>query len=330
MISDTRDSESPFGILDFLAWNHPWNQNHYTPEKIERAASLMQEAGVGFVRVDFLWDDIERVPGRFDFSKYDDLVDRLMKHNIKILALLLYSPTWEGQPWNRAPDPRLYSRYARQVVRRYKDRIRHWEIWNEPDHAMYWEPQDGMLAYSELLKTVYPVLKDEDLSCIVHLAGTSKGLPACLKQVYQQGAQEMFDIVNIHPYTNPLMLNAIDGMRILYDNVRAIMREAGDENKPIWFTEVGCPGIDHSKDIAPWWFGKNPSEAEQAAWVKRIYEDVIPWGVEKIFWAFFRDVQEHWKSGVDYFGLIRNDFSKKPAFNAFQQLTAASKANVVL
>ena len=42
-------------------------------------------------------------------------------------------------------------------------------------------------------------------------------------------------------------------------------------------------------------------------------------GLEKIFWAFWRDT-DHFKSGVDYFGLIRRDFSRKPAFEAYKKI----------
>ena len=97
--------------------------------------------------MDFLWSDIEPRPGTFDFKKYDFIVDLVSRHNIKILGLLLYSPAWSEAPWNHAPDPLLYAQYARAVsVARYRDRIKHWEIWNEPDHATYWQPQDRFVC----------------------------------------------------------------------------------------------------------------------------------------------------------------------------------------
>ncbi|MFH0827947.1 MAG: hypothetical protein V1919_02135, partial [Candidatus Omnitrophota bacterium] len=69
-----------------------------------------------------------------------------------------------------------------------------------------------------------------------------------------------------------------------------------------------------------WWMGKNPSEKLQAIWAKTVYTNLLKEkSVEKIFWAFFRDTNEHWKNGTDYFGLIRNDFSKKPAFEAYKE-----------
>ena len=42
-------------------------------------------------------------------------------------------------------------------------------------------------------------------------------------------------------------------------------------------------------------------------------------GVEKIFWAFFRDTDHHFQCGTDYFGLVRLDFTPKPAYRAYRK-----------
>jgi hypothetical protein len=66
--------------------------------------------------------------------------------------------------------------------------------------------------------------------------------------------------------------------------------------------------------------GENPNEEEQAEWVKRVFTELTrDETIERIFWAFFRDCKDHWNNGVDYFGLLRWDFSKKPAFFSFQK-----------
>jgi hypothetical protein len=319
-MSDSRISRSPFGIHDFLSWSHPWNSNHYTPARIDQALGLIKEAGAEWVRTDFLWADIEPVRGSFTFDKYDRIVDLILKHGLKILAIVAYSPLWNDGNWNQAPDPVLYTEFATTLARRYKDRIRCWEIWNEPDHQMFWQPQDNMQAYTQLLKTVYPAMKQEDSSCQVHLGGLSRSLPACLDYIYFYGGKDYFDVADLHPYINPLLPNAVTGLRELYEMLYQTMKSQKDENKPIWFTEVGCPGIPEGADIEGWWMGKNPTEAEQAAWVEQVYGEPLTWpGVENVFWCFFRDTQNHFTTGVDYFGLLRPDFSKKPGFHAFRR-----------
>jgi hypothetical protein len=315
---DFRDSDSPFGVLEFFSWDHARFGPHYRPGDAEQAAHLMQEAGVGFARFDFLWEDIEPEEGRFVFDKYDRLVDLLLEKGIKIQALLAYNAGWAGA-WNQAPDPIRYGRYARAVVDHFKDRVRHYQIWHEPDSPMFWQPQDQMQTYVRVLKHVYPILKSVDPTCVIHLGGMSRSLPVCLKHIYERGAKDYFDVVNIHPFANPLTPDALGALRDLHHIVRGVLEQYGDGAKPIWFTEIGCPGMKDPLAAPNWWLGKNPTESIQAGWIGTIYSELLHWkGVEKVFWCFFRDTVNHFKSGSDFDGLVTHDFQRKPSFFAYR------------
>ena len=103
--------------------------------------------------------------------------------------------------------------------------------------------------------------------------------------------------------------------------MRDLMQKHDDSEKRIWFTEIGSPGVKTPSRRIGWWFGEAPDEKKQASWVKDIYTNCLNWpGVDKVFWAFFRDTDQHFKSAVDYFGLVRNDFSKKPAFYTYERI----------
>ena len=324
---DTRDSESPFGVLEFLAWSHEWNGYHYRDtQQLTQAADLMKEAGVGFVRMDFLRSDIESGQGGYTFDKYDRIVRILEEKNIKILGLLGYNASREDQKWNAAPDEAGYVQYAKAVVEHFRGSVKYWEIWNEPDSADYWQPQDGLKRYAQLLKRVYPELKKTDPTCKIVLGGLSQYWSIHLRYLYKADAGGSFDIVNIHPFVDPLLA---DPILVLEGNCRAVqkvMRDNGDISKPIWLTEIGCPGTSKA-GVKNWWAGRNPSEDEQAQWVQKIYAHRGRYpGVQKIFWAFFRDTRGHFDSGVDYFGLVRADFSKKPAFDSYQRATQNAQA----
>ena len=309
-------SSSPFGVLDFLAWDHDWNRHHYPIEAVKRAAGLMQEAGVGFVRMDFLWSDLEPREGQFDFSKYDALVDILCGHGLGILGLLHYNPAWRQGPWNAAPDPAAFERYARAVAKHFKGAVAHWEIWNEPDHPIYWHPQDSLEAYARLLKRIYPVLKEADPQCQVLIGGLTNTVSNNLERLYEQAGAESFDIVNIHPFVSPLADRPVEELRRMVDHTRGVMQRYGDGAKPIWVTEIGCPG---SAENQTWWLGKSLDENRQAEWVASVYAEALQWkNVEKIFWAFFRDTQDHFKDAVDHFGLVRHDFTPKAAYAAYR------------
>lgn len=323
--ADDRDSPSRFGALEFLHWDHDWNGHHYGGDKAERAVELMAEAGVGWVRMDFLWDDVEPRRGEESYAKYDRLVSLLDAKGIRILGLLDYNASWAGENWNSAPDPELFTAYVRRVVRRYKDKVKYWEIWNEPDQDIYWVPQDGMKAYTALLKRVYPAVKEEDPTARVVLGGLSGGAVLPLKRVYAEGGGPYFDVANIHPFVDPLKPDAAAQARGIVRGVRKLMAANGDAAKPLWITEIGCPGAEPPTRTLPWWLGPNPDEAQQAEWVRALYAASRQWEVDKVFWAFFRDTPDHFLTGTDFFGLVREDFSKKPAFDAYREAARAER-----
>jgi len=319
----SENQNNPFGVLEFLQWNHSWNSYKYPSQKeLEKSVKLMKEAGVGWVRVDFLWEDIEPQQGNFDFAKYDNMVKLLSENNLQILGLLNYTASWAASDgkWNSPPkENQLFVNYATKVIERYKDKVKYWELWNEPDSATYWTRHDGLQSYCQLLREVYLAAKKVDPGCKI-LNGGFANPRVSTNQIYENGAKNYFDILNVHLFENPLNPSAIKVVASFPKLIHKAMERHGDGAKKIWITEIGCPGVKRGVQTKKWWMDKNPSERQQAEWVKKIYTTLLKdENVEKIFWAFFRDCHEHWETGVDYFGLIRWDFSKKPSFKAYEK-----------
>lgn len=313
--------QNPFGVLEFLHWNHPWNNYKYPDEETQkRAVALMKEVGIGWVRMDFLWEDIEPESGRFEFNKYDEIVNLLTQNNINILGLLNYSTDWAAEKWNYPPDDnKLFINYAVKIIGRYKDRIKYWEVWNEPDSYTYWAKQDGLKSYCALLKDVYVAAKEVDPECKILNGGLANGL-ASVNHLYDNGAKDYFDILNIHIFESPLNRGAIKRVAAYPKLAYKVMLRNGDSHKKIWITEIGCPGVKSGQKVNNWWLGKNPSERQQAKWLEDVFKELLRnKTVEKVFWAFFRDCKSHWDNGIDYFGLVRWNFSKKPAFFIYQE-----------
>jgi hypothetical protein len=322
---DPRDSASPFGVLTFLDWDHDWNDHMYnTPLKMDHAVRLIQESGAGFVRQAISWDEVEAEQGKFDFSKYDAILDNLEGHNLRVLGILCYTAEWTGQHWNTPPDTRLFSNYVRKTVERYKGRIKYWELWNEPDQKTYWADQDSMKTYTALLKTVYSLIKEIDPTAVVVLGSVNTPFP--LRDIYREGGKGFFDVVNIHPFVSPIKPEPLVKLKAIYTGTRKVMAEFQDENRDIWITEIGCPGIANGNTSVGWWEGKSPNDQEQATWVTQIYGEALQWpGVKKIFWAFFQE-SKHFGNDIDTFGLIKRDFDTKPAYEAYQRAAKSWEA----
>jgi hypothetical protein len=254
-------------------------------------------------------------------------VNYLLENNIRVLAILTYNAPWTGREWNDPPEPAQFVPYAQATVRHFKDRIKYWEICNEPDEKLYWTKQDGMQAYTRLLKSVYPAIKKEDPTSLVLMGAPSSYLSASLNQIYRNGGKEYFDIVNVHPFPDPKRAGAMEELEGIHKAVRKVMEKYQDGEKDIWWTEIGTPGLKHPDNTNGWWNGIGTTEKQQADWVEKIYAEPLKWkGVKKIFWAFFRDTH-FFNSGVDYFGLIARDFEKKPAYTSYQTAVKNYKAD---
>ena len=285
--------QCPFGVLEFLHWNHSWNNYKYPGKKdIEEAILLMRKAGIAWVRMDFLWDEIEPQPGKFEFGKYDEIVDLLSRNNMNILGILGYSAQWakSSEQWNSPPkENALFVKYALQLIGRYKNKIKYWEVWNEPDSHIYWADQDGLKGYCSLLKDVYIAAKKQDPECKILNGGLCAGL-ASVNKLYENGAKDYFDILNIHIFESPLYEDSIKRVIAYPKLVYKTMSRNGDGHKKIWITEIGCPGVSPEVKTANSWMGDNPDEYQQAQWVKEVYNELLnnP-NVGKVFWAFFRD-----------------------------------------
>lgn len=312
--------DNPFGVLAFLPWNDYWNNYMYpNAREVDRAVELIKELGVSTVRIDFSWKDIERTRGVYELERLDHIVSACQKHGLSVLGVIGYSPQWTGRQWNQPPsDNESLLKFVNFIVSRYKS-VNYWEFWNEPDSPTYWQPQDEMHAYTNLLKAVYPVIKAANPDSRVVLGGlTSEGFYP-LKNILREGGGNYFDVVNFHPFANPSKEDSLQEVGYKIKHIREELDKNGLK-KPIWLTEIGCPGV-RNVDGCSWWMGSCQDQRQQAQFLERAYTFLLnQQGVEKIFWAFFQDTDNHFHDGVDYFGLLRADYSKKPAYFQYQEV----------
>jgi beta-galactosidase len=116
-----------------------------TKESVQRHFRLMQENGLTLARIFIIWDDVERTPGNWDFTKYDWIYDAAAQSGIKIVATLCAEdpPGWvKRTPFyhNRAnlndPEIRRHAAtYIEKVVNRYRGHTAQgvWLLMNEPE-----------------------------------------------------------------------------------------------------------------------------------------------------------------------------------------------------
>lgn len=330
------DESSRFGVVDHLTWAFL-----YSPEQIDRALEMMVNAGIGWVRLNWSWKDFQPEEGGFRFTQFDTVATLAAEHNVKLLPILTAVPAWAStapaaliaERGNLSPVDRYRPRdieewlnYVRIVVERYdgdgmddapgSPRVTHWEVWNEPNLALFWPPQPDAEEYVTLLARTHAEIMAADPSATVVLGGLSGSGVDYLQQVYDAGGAPYFDVVSVHIYVHPA-LGSIDGVQNALAATREVMNSNGDDDKPIWLTEIGWSDAPNA------WGQPTASQSEIAAFLTEVYS--APLEAEKIFWYNFRNIADGSLDVEHNFGLVHHNFGPKPSYEAYAAIASACR-----
>lgn len=137
-----------------------------------------------------LWSDVEATKGFYDWTALADLEGDLAnaaRNGIQVILIVRGTPDWAqaipGVPCGPIEESEFgsFANFVKELVSRYSQppySVKHWEIWNEPDidHTLLPEPElnpygcwgdkndeyYGGGYYAEMLKNVYPAVKEAD------------------------------------------------------------------------------------------------------------------------------------------------------------------------
>jgi len=325
---------NPYGANFFLAREvEHWKQ--------EQTLEMAQEAGIGWIKQQFSWEEIEPEKGQFDWVKYDRIVNLAAQYGMQIIARLDRPPEWarQGNPIPASPPDDLedYGDFVYEFVRRYQGRINHVQIWNEPNLSAEWGFQRvDAVAYTQLLKVAYRRAKDANPDVVVlsgplaitledaSMRGNHNDL-IFLEQMYEAGAGDHFDILSVNafgldlPPEDPPAPDALNFRRV--ELHREIMERFGDEDKLIWINEYGWNSAPDSfpDELLTW---ERVSETEQAEYTVQGIEwarENWPWlGVVNIW--YFRQVGDVPPDrAAYYFALVDPEFNPRPVYEAVRQ-----------
>ncbi len=206
---------------------------HVTRETAPTEFARMREAGIDWMRTDFIWQNVERKPGEWNFSHLDTLVEQAKKEGIRLLPILDYDTTWATPAWKH---PDAWSEYVSRTVGRYAEKLRYWEVWNEQNSQKFWRDAPNGANYASLLERTFQEIKRIDPELTVLYGGTAHVPLGFIEDSLKAGAGKYFDVMNIHPYhwqgIPELMIPELNDLKTL-------MRKYGIGDKPVWITEVG-------------------------------------------------------------------------------------------
>jgi hypothetical protein len=318
---------------------------------IVRSVEMLREAGVTYVRQSFPWQEIEPAPGAYrEWEKYDFIVNQLTGAGIGILARVDTIPRWARPPtddferWDKGPpqDFNNYANFVGVLAERYRGKIQHFQVWNEPNLTGEWggKPIDPA-QYGLLLQFTWKRVKQIDPAIQIVTAGlaqtTEDGVSTnnlneldFIRGLYESGAQPYFDILSVMNYglgdspedrrVGPERTNF---SRLLL--VRELMEKYGDEAKPVWISEYGWISLppEWEGDRRTTW-GVSVDEETQARWTVEGIERMRrewPWVGAVFVWAF-RWVEPPTDTVVvpaRHFEVVDYDFTPRPVYLALQE-----------
>jgi hypothetical protein len=327
------------------------------PEEQGRDLDAIAATGARWVSMDIDWNSIQgNGPGTWWWVATDRLARAARDRGLSIHGGLAYAPQWaevSDCPANTThclpQDVNTFATFAAAAVARYganapdptlRGTISAWSIWNEPNHQPFALPYPDVARYTAMLGAAYPAIKAADPAAVVIAGGTAPAPdnpPVDLspvtwyRQVYAQiravggNPDQYFDAVGHHPYsfpTNPLVAESWNA----YTQVLAIhqvMAANGDGEKKIWGTESGGPT------------GTDPvalTDTQQAQWVRDYYRgwNTPPYRdiTGPLLWFQHRDAGTNPADWGGQMGLLRKDWTPKPAYAAFAETMRAAQSRV--
>src|ERR1700712_2448794 len=117
--------------------------NIHAPQGPELAAELdrVKAAGLGWVRIDFIWAVVEPRKGAYNWHPYDALAAAARARGLQIYATIAYTPAWatDGPELTGVPrNPDDWRRICQRAAMRYRGKITYWGLWNEPNLKQFW------------------------------------------------------------------------------------------------------------------------------------------------------------------------------------------------
>ena len=307
----------------------------------------IKDLGATWVRIDFNWYQAEPKQGTQKWALFDTMINNALARGLKVFPTVGYGPAWasepdkDGKPNNNAPKAGQYQRFCKAAAARYKGKITHWGLWNEPNLDFFdgtmqqWidriviEGTRGIKAGCPTCKVLGP-----EMASIGDKHDT--WFDASLKALKKVNL--MYDIITWHNYSSftelkptwmcwsgDLFIHDLDTQRTCVVPVgrkppMAVMKANGVGNLPLWMTETG-----YTAPVADAKETKN-----QVTYYRRVLEEQLKrsWYTHTFFYEIVDDnaIKDKWGMAVRTGSSPKypGSYNKKPVWALVKKVLANS------
>ena len=315
-----RNPDSFFALDSAQSWLARANgRNSCHPQDgFELVSEIARRSGAAMIRERMSWSETEPQPGQYRWNQYKTNADLLQKRDIPILGMYHNAPPWAKSATMVAALPRDLAgtyNYAKTLAEEFRNQMGVWEFWNEPD--IYYTVE-GAWDYASALKAAYLGYKAGNPDLPVALGGIAKTVltPYC-DTLMANAAGEYFDIFSIHSY------NQLVDYPGLSRNIFAFLKRYRLDDRRAWMTENGCRAEgagrleSYMKDL------KEHTPEQELLVAEFLPKAMIQLqfdGFDRDFFFVLPPYSE--EGGRKVWGLMRLDYTIKPALAAFANLAA--------
>ncbi len=305
------------------------NIHFHVGGQLSTQIATLQQLGVGWVRRDLYWKEIETSKGVYNFSSYDTLINALHTAGLRIVMVLDYNnPLYDnGNSPQSAPGRAAFAHFAAAAAQRYAGKVTVWEMYNEPNNV-FWTPAPNVNQYIALANETTAAIHSALPGAIVvgpALAGPLLHDEPLLPKSYGflnqvlalSTAAHGWSAITVHPYRSPSQTPETVSANLKM--IRGLMTNNGiDPAKvPLIAGEWGYSTYQQGVD-----------EQTQAAYAVRSF---LLAGIERMPYTIWYDWQDDGASSTNNeyrFGLLRygtpgsgalESNAIKPSFTAVQQ-----------
>lgn len=225
------------------------------------------------------WNDIHTGPGRFNWTQLDALVADSERFGVELVYTFGYTPRWASSNPNGdcsgalagicyAPSAEAWREFVTAITARYRNRIKYWEIWNEPNAGNFWKGTHAQMA--DMSRQASPIIRNAN-GVVLSPAPQGSSSHRWLDDHFTAAGTSYVDVVTFHGY----LYGAPELITGVVADIRAVQAKHGIGNKPLWDTE-------HSWGDVTWPMGA--TEDQQSAWLARFLPMSYSAGIARTFW----------------------------------------------
>lgn len=304
-----------------------------TMEIIRKDFEVLRQNGINLLRVSFGWDAMQDSAGDFNVLFWDEFVRMAVdEYKITLIPYICYTPAWAtSNPedslnfWSYPPkDFGAFASFLKILVNRYKDRIKSWELWNEPDLSIYWNGTSE--EFARFVKAGAGAIREADSGAIVVLGGLSYSTDFLLELFREYNLGDYVDVVNIHNYYETWSRYPIERIQDYINEFADIIKRYG-KNQALWMAEVGYSTFrmhdDRVSDVYNAYYEYEHTEEYQAVQLVKTLSLILNTGkVSAVAWYEIKDLPADasiiGEQNNRYLGIMHPDYKPKAAVRALK------------